>query len=113
MHSEQVLIKPMNRLQESLLLGKFLDLDACVASNRESMRHTREQINLVWLLGLNKNGLGFMTLLGWENRICFGGRDGERSLDSGKLFLIDEAKAQFSFSSTFWGNWQTYEGCAT
>jgi len=72
MQSNQVLIKPAHSLEERLLFGELLNLLASITSDRETMSHTTVQIDLVGLLGLNKDSLRLVAFLSWENlvRLC-------------------------------------------
>lgn len=79
--SNQMLIKPSNSLQESLLLRILLLLLAQIAANGETVNDTAVKVNLVWLLGLNEDGLGFVALLRGEDLVCFCGCDRQRAVD--------------------------------
>jgi hypothetical protein len=74
-------IKPSNSLNERLLLSILLVLLAHVATNRETMNDTAVEIDLIRLLGIDEDCFGFVTLLGGEDLVGFGGRDRERPLD--------------------------------
>lgn len=73
MQSDQVLVEPVNSLQESFLFSKSLNLVACVATDTESMGNTREQVNLVWLLCFDQEFLRLVTLFGREYLVGLGG----------------------------------------
>jgi hypothetical protein len=80
--SDQIFVKPLDGLQEGLLLGELLNPLACVASDRETMRNSTVEIDLVWLLGLNEDNLGLVALLSWKDLISLGCGDGKGTLDS-------------------------------
>jgi hypothetical protein len=72
-----------------LLLCKFFKLLGRVATDAETVRHTREEIDLVWLSRALENLLRLVTLLGWEDRIGFGGGNGQRARNSLEFFVLD------------------------
>ena len=76
-----MLIKPSDSLNERLLLSILLVLLSHVASNREPMSYTAVEIDLIRLLGLDEDCFRFVTLLGGEDLVGFGGGDRERPLD--------------------------------
>jgi hypothetical protein len=86
-----MLIKPIHSLQESLLLRKFLDLHIQITSNRETMHHTREEVDLIGLLCFNEDCLALVAFLGGEDLVCFCGGDGEGAGDGGEFGFFDEA----------------------
>jgi hypothetical protein len=51
-------------------------LNARITANREAVHNTAVKIDLVWLLGLNQDGLGLVALLGGEDIVRLGGGDG-------------------------------------
>ena len=55
------------------------------------MHNSTIQVNLVWLLGLNQDFFGLVTLLGGEDLVGFGGGDGEGSFDGAEFGFFDEA----------------------
>ena len=87
-----MLVEPANRLQEGLLLGKFLWSLGRVAANGKPVHDTREQVDLVRLAALLEDFLGPVTLLGGEDGVGLGGRDGERALEAAELSLLDERR---------------------
>lgn len=49
-----------------------------------------KQVNLVRLLGLGENLFGFVALLGWEDGVRLGGRDGQGTTNGGQFILFDK-----------------------
>jgi len=92
MQSNQMLIKPSNRLQERALFRILLNLLASIASHGETVDDTTVQINLVRLLGLNENRLGLVTFLGGEDLVRFCGCDGEGPGDCCEFGFFDEGR---------------------
>lgn len=94
MQSYQILIKPVHRLQESLLLGKLLNLLTRITPHRKSMNDSTIQIDLIWLLRLNHDFLGLVAFLSREDLVGFCGCDRERSLDGSQLGFLDEGRVR-------------------
>ena len=86
-----MLIKPGNGLNKSLLLGKLLMFLRHIASNREAMGDTTEEIDLIWLFGLDEDNFRFVTFLGCEDLVYFCGCDGERAFDCCEFGFFHEA----------------------
>jgi hypothetical protein len=86
-----VLIKPSNSLKESLFLSILLLLLGEITSHRETVHDTTVQVDLIWLFGLDEDGLGLVALLGGEDLVSLSGGDGEGSADSGELGFFDES----------------------
>ena len=86
------MVKPCHSLVKGLLLGKLLKLLGRIAADGKSMRHAREEVDLIWMPQTLENLLGFVALLGREDAIGLGGRDGQRSSDAFQLLLLDEAR---------------------
>lgn len=63
---------------------------AQIATNGEAVDNAGEQVDLVWLLGLDKDLFGCVALLGGEDLIGFGGGDGEGSSDGAEFILFNE-----------------------
>jgi hypothetical protein len=85
-----MLVHPTNSLRESLLLGVLLSFDALVALHCESMRDTREQVDLPGLACLNEDLLRLVSLLRREDRIYLGCRNGEGTSDGSKLLIFNK-----------------------
>jgi hypothetical protein len=88
----KVLIKPSNRLDESLLLSILLSRDLEIGTNRESVLGATVKGDLVWLLGLDKDLLCLVTLLSWEDLVNFSGGNVEGSVYGSEFFLLNESK---------------------
>lgn len=87
-----MLVKPVNGLQEGLLLGKLLHLDGRITANGEPMLDLREEVDLVWLASLLEDHLGPVALLGGEDAVGLGGRNGQRARDGCELLLVDKGR---------------------
>lgn len=87
-----MLVEPGNCLQEGLFLGILLRPLAGVTANGKPVHDTREQVDLVRLAALLEDFLGPVTLLGGEDGVGLGGRDGERALEAAELILINERR---------------------
>jgi hypothetical protein len=90
--TNKVLIKPRQRLSQSLLLRKHSRAHRRVASHSETVLDTREQVDLVGLLGALENLLGLVTVLGGEDAVDLGGSNGQRAGDAGELLVGDERR---------------------
>jgi hypothetical protein len=90
LHSNKILVKPDDGLQEGLLLGELLNLDGRVAADGEAVLDARVQVDLVRVARLLEDLLGLVALLGGEDGVGLGGRDGEGARDGGQLVLVDE-----------------------
>jgi hypothetical protein len=88
----QVVVKPSHGLQESLLLGKLLCLDLQVTAHRKAVIYARIQVDLIWLLGVLEDFLGFVALLGREDAVRLGGGDRERTSNGSQLSLLNERR---------------------
>ena len=88
----QELIEPRSGLQESLLLCILCLLVRQVATNRETVVHATEKVDLEWLRDLvaREDLLGFVALFGREDVVELGGCDGDGSFDGGEFFGGDE-----------------------
>jgi len=91
-----MLIKPSHSLQESLFLRKLLILLAHVTSHREAVGDPTEEVDLVWLLCLNEDNLGFVAHLGGEDVVSFRGGEGEGPGDSTEFDFFDEAMSSLA-----------------
>jgi hypothetical protein len=78
-------------LNEGLFFRIFLVLHSQVASDGEAMDDTTVKVDLVGLLGFDQNFFRLVTLLGGEDLVGLGGRDGERSFDSSELVFLNES----------------------
>jgi hypothetical protein len=87
-----MLVKPVYSLQESLLSAKPLGLDAQISSHGKTVRNATEQIDLIWLLGPNQDGLRLMTQFSGEYGVCLSCRNGEWASNSGQLLVGDKAE---------------------
>lgn len=56
------------------------------------MNNARKQVDLVGLAPLLEDLLGPVALLGGEDAVGLGGRDGERALEATELVLLDERR---------------------
>ena len=54
------------------------------------MDNAGEEVDLVWLLGLDEDLFGCVALLRGEDLVSFGGGDGEGSSDGAELILFNE-----------------------
>jgi hypothetical protein len=85
-----VLIEPLNSLNESLLLGKYLCLVLEITAHSKSVFNVRVQVDLEGLASLNEDLLGTVSQVGGEEVVDLSGGNGERSLDGLELILLDE-----------------------
>jgi len=88
--SQQVLVKPVNGLQEGLFLGVFGHFVGDITPNCEPMLNPRIQVDLVRVAGLFEDNLRLVSLLGGEDDICLGRRDSKGACNAGQLFLFDK-----------------------
>jgi len=72
-NSLQVLLEPLQRLQEGVLLGVLLDGELGVASHGEPVRDAAVQIDLVGIAEVLQDILGLDALLLREDRVRFWG----------------------------------------
>lgn len=84
-----MLAEPSHSLEKGLLLGKLFNLDAGVAADSEAVRNARVQVDLEGLARLDEDLLGLVALLGREDGVSLGCRDGQRAGDGGELVLLD------------------------
>jgi len=87
---QEVLVEPGDGLQESLLLGKALGLDRGVAADGKAVDDLGVEVDLVGLADLLEDLLGAVALLGGEDGVGLGGRDGQGACDGLELVLLDE-----------------------
>lgn len=91
-HLQQKLVKPVDGLEEGLLLGPLLQLLARVAADGKAVHNPREQVDLVRLTSLLEDLLGPVALLGGEDAVGLGGRDGKGALEAPEFVLLDEGR---------------------
>ncbi len=87
---QKVFVEPRHGLQEGLLLGKPLGLDGGVAADGKAVLDLRVEVDLVGLADLLEDLLGAVALLGGEDGVGLGGRDGQWARDGLELVLVDE-----------------------
>lgn len=90
-NSKQMRIIPSKRLQKCLVLGKLFYLDVHVTADGKAVDDARVQVNLVWLLGLEQNLLGLVTLVSREDAVRFSSSNGQRTRNGCKLIFFDKA----------------------
>ena len=88
--SEQELVEPSNGLQKGLFLRELLNLYRKVATHGKPVFDAREEVDLIRLTSFLEDLLRLVALLGGEDGIGLGGRDGEGAGDGGELVLLDE-----------------------
>lgn len=89
---QQVVVEPLDGLEERLLLGESLCLVGQVASDGEAVHGAAVQVDLVGLAGLLEDLLGFVAQLRGEDLVGLGGSDGPGAGDGGKLLLVDKGR---------------------
>lgn len=85
-----MLLEPRQSLQESILLCVLRDLVTQLGPHRESVFDTAVQVDLVGETGLLEDNLGFVALLGGEDRVGLGGGDAEGAADGLEFVGFDE-----------------------
>ena len=86
----KVLIKPLNSLKESLLLGKSLSIITKITSHSKAVLNVRVQVDLERLASLDQNLLGAVSLLGGEDAVGLRRCDGQGSPDGSEFIFLDE-----------------------
>jgi len=65
-------------------------LNAHITANRKAVDNTTVQVDLVWLLSLNQDCFGLVTLIGGEDLVGLGGGDGEGPFDGTEFIFFDK-----------------------
>lgn len=86
----KVLIKPLNSLKESLLLGKSLSVITEITAHSKAVLNVRVKVDLERLASLDENLLGAVSLLGGENAVGLRRCDGQGSLDGSEFIFLYE-----------------------
>lgn len=89
---QQVVVEPLDGLEESLLLGEPLRLVGQIAPDREAVNGAAVQVDLVGLAGLLEDLFRLVAQLRGEDLVGLGGSDGPRASDGGELLLVDEGR---------------------
>lgn len=87
-----MLVKPVDCLQESLLLGKLCLLVGGITAHSEAVLNARVKIDLVRKAALLEDLLRLVALLGGEDGIRLGGRDRQGAGDALELVLVDKRR---------------------
>ena len=74
-----MLIKPLNSLKESLLLGKSLSVITEITAHSKAVLNVRVKVDLERLASLDQNLLGAVSLLGGEDAVGLRRCDGQGS----------------------------------
>jgi len=90
MQSQQVVVKPLDCLEECLLLGELDHPVVDITADGKSVLNTRVEIDLVGLAGLLEDPLGLVTILSREDSVSLGRGDRERARNACQLLLFYE-----------------------
>lgn len=87
-----MLLEPLHSLQERTLLGIHGDAIIRVAAHGKAMLHAAVQVDLVRQAQILQDHFALVSLLGREDRVGLGSRDGQRSLYVFQLLRVDEGR---------------------
>lgn len=87
-----MVVEPGHGLNESLLLCVFLDRILDVTTNAEAVGCSAVEGDLVWKLGVLKDDLGLVALVGWEDLVSLSGGNAEWAGDRGEFLLGYETR---------------------
>lgn len=87
-----MLLEPLHSLQKRILLGIDCSSILRIRSNRKPMLDLGIQIDLIRQPQVFEYLFGLVAFFRRENRICFGGRNGEGALDVFEFVGLDETR---------------------